>query len=88
MYFLDVLHIASDGGDGAGQLVARDERVARVRELRVGEVNICVADPAVENSELHIIRPRHVPLDLKLTANAKHRWQGEEKSSSRILSHY
>ena len=44
---LDILDPPADPGDDAGELVARNQRVAGQREGRVGEVNIGVANAAV-----------------------------------------
>src|SRR6185437_11578224 len=49
--------VGADGGDGANDLVAGDERVAADAPVVVDEVDVGVADTAVLDADLDVVRP-------------------------------
>jgi hypothetical protein len=51
------VNVRTDGGDGADDLVAGDERVAADSPVVVDEVGVGVADTAVSDADLDLVGP-------------------------------
>ncbi len=51
------VNVRSDGGDGADDLVAGDERVAADAPVVVDEVDVGVADAAVSDADFDVVGP-------------------------------
>ena len=57
------LHARADGGDDAGDFVARHQRVARASAQAVGVLDVGVADAGIGDVDDDIVRAGVAPLD-------------------------
>ena len=61
---LELADPATDGNDAADDLVTGHRRIKRVLPLVAGGVDVRMADAAIEDLDLHIVRARVAPFDL------------------------
>jgi hypothetical protein len=71
---LELFDLAPHPRDTADDLVAGHDGVDCVPPLVAGEMHVRVADPAIENLDLHVLRPRLPALEAERQPGYRRPW--------------